>query len=125
MSYDMMTDEEYKEMNEAEVEPCPFCGKELIFTDDHHGALYEHPSGDCWASHAVLIDLKDIKRWNQRVGEEETFVVKHSTRDSEIGDIVFKGNFTECVEFLIDCSDGEVEEGETSYFTEDQGWEIK
>lgn len=70
MSYDMMTDEEYKAMDEAEVKPCPFCGKEMIFTDDHHGAYYEHPDGKCYESHAQLLEIEEVRRWNQRAATQ-------------------------------------------------------
>jgi hypothetical protein len=71
MTYDDMTDEEYEAMKAAKPEPCPFCGKEMIFTDDHHGAYYEHPDGDCYESAAQLYDVGDVKRWNRRAPDAE------------------------------------------------------
>jgi len=80
MAYDDMTDEEYEALKAAKPKPCPFCGKEMIFTDDHHGAFYEHPGNDCYESAAQLYDVGDVKRWNRRPNPEENQMDNHVNR---------------------------------------------
>jgi len=71
MDYDLMTDEEYKELDEAEVKPCPFCGAEIDLEDDHHGAYYVHPDNNCLLDRYSLLDVERVKLWNKRVVDEE------------------------------------------------------
>ena len=49
-----------------DLKPCPFCGKKLILTSDHHGAFWEHPDGSCWERVAQVVDEKDADAWNTR-----------------------------------------------------------
>lgn len=53
------------------LKPCPFCGRDLILTSDHHGAYWEHPQvRDCYEAVAQITDKNEMERWNRRSPKE-------------------------------------------------------
>ena len=63
IGYTPISDEEIARFD---LKPCPFCGKKLILTGDHHGAYWEHPDDDCWNRVSQVVDAEDMDRWNTR-----------------------------------------------------------